>query len=251
MKQAITAISILGIALGASAAHADKKQYTLADLKALVGSKSYQEAVEHLGDISPSERTADWLTVATDAASGYISGLSNDHLVVKVLAIEEIDGKYPQVLKSPKYTKARGEIGLKAYEACFKVDYEMNECVQHAMKFIEGDPGNADLALKMSKLVRMNGNAYGALPFFKKALSGKATAAVCKDEDLKLAVVAGVGLPPDYDNAKIAKDIASGTCWEQLKKPIVDAVSADASGYTHDNGCALLKAKGATAKGCK
>jgi hypothetical protein len=248
MKQAIT---ILGIALAATSAYADKKSYTIADLKSLVGSKSYQEAVEHLGDISPSERNADWLAVAADAASGYIAGLSNDDLVKKVLSIEDIDAKYPQVLKSPKYTKARAEIGLKGYEACFKVDYEMNECVQHAMKFIDGDPGNADLALKMSKLVRLNGNAYGALPFFKKALAGKATAAVCKDEDLKLAVVAGVGLPPDYDNAKIAKDIASGTCWEQLKKPIVDAVSAESSGYTHDNGCALLKAKGSTAKGCK
>jgi hypothetical protein len=249
MKQAIT---IVGIAVLASSAYADKdKSYTLDDLKSLVSSKSYKEAVDHLGDIAPSQRNADWQTVATDAATGYVSGMTNDHLVQKVLGIEELDGKYPQLLKSPKYQKARADMGLKGYEACFKADDEMDVCVQHALKFVDGDPGNADLALRMSKLVRMNGNAYGALPFFKKALTVKATATVCKDKDLELAVVAGVGLPPDYDNFKIAKDIASSTCWEQLKKPIVDAVGAEASGYTHDNGCQILKAKGTTAKGCK
>jgi hypothetical protein len=236
MKQAI---AFVGVALLATSAHADKdKSYSLDDLKSLVSSKSYKEAVEHLGDIAPSQRNADWLAVATDAATGYVSGMTNDHLV-------------EQLMKSPKYQKARADIGLKGYEACFKASYDLDECIKHAMKFIEGDAGNADLALRMSKLVRMNGNAYNALPFFKKALSAKATATVCKDKDLEMAVVAGIGLPPDYDNFKIAKDIASATCWEQLKKPVVDAVGAESSGYTHDNGCTILKAKGTTAKGCK
>jgi hypothetical protein len=253
MKQLITLLAV--VVMVSSAARADDKKYTLADLKALVASKSYQEAVVHLGDISPSERSAAWLDIAAEAASGYLAGLSNDDLVTKVLSIEEIDGRYPQLLKSAKYTKVRADIGLKGYEACFAASYTLEECLQHAMKFIDADGGNADLAFRMSKLVRKSGNAYNAVPYFKKALAGKPSAAMCKDEDVKLAVVAGLGLPTDYDGAKGAREISVGACWDALKKPIIEAFIAEPSGYTHDNGCAVLKAKSALtadqAKTCK
>jgi len=253
MKQLIT---LLGVAVMlSSVARADEKKYTLADLKALVASKSYREAVIHLEDISPSERTAAWLEVATDAAAGYLAGLSNDDLVTKVLSIEEIDARHPQLLKSPKYTKVRAEIGLKGYEACFAQSYTLDECLQHAMKFIEADGGNVDLAFRMSKLVRKSGNAYNAVPYFKKALAGKPSAAMCKDEDVKLAVVAGLGLPGDYDGAKGSIAISTGACWDALKKPIMEAFTAEKSGYTHDNTCIVLKTKNALtpdqAKTCK
>ena len=254
MKHLIALLGIAGsLAAVAATAQADEKKYTMADLKSLVAAKSFKEAVQHLGDISPSERNADWLDVAATAGAGYIGGLSNDDLVVKVIAIEKLDGDFPQIIKSPKYTKVRGEIGLKAYEACFQNSYWIDECLQHALKFIDADTGNYDLALKMSKLVRRNANAYGAIPFFKKALGGKNDAAVCKDDDMKLAVVAALGLPPDYDNQKAAREIAGGACWGALQKPIVEAWGAEESGYLHDNGCELLKAKKAVPAGktCK
>jgi len=254
MKQLITLV-VVAVMLSSVARAGDDKKYSLADLKALVASKSYQEAVIHLADISPSERNAGWLEVATDAAAGYLGGLSNDDLVTKVLSIEEIDARHPQLLKSAKYTKVRAEIGLKGYEACFAQSYTLDECLQHAMKFLEGDSGNSDLAFKMSKLVRKSGNAYNAVPYFKRALAGKPSAAMCKDDDVKLAVIAGLGLPTDYDGAKGAREISVGGCWDALKKPIMEAFTAEKSGYTHDNTCTVLKAKSALtadqAKTCK
>jgi hypothetical protein len=227
-----------------SAALADKKPYTLADLKALVSAKSYKEAVEHLKDVAPADRNAEWQDIAATAAGGYIGGLKDDNLVTKVLEIEKLDQDHPAILTPPKYTKVRAEIGLKAYEACFKNSYWIDECLQHAMKFLEGDAGNTDLAFKMAKQVRRNANAYGAVPFFKRALAGKNAAAVCKDDDLKLAVIAGLGLPADYDNAADSRTIASGVCWDALKKPVLDAFNDESSGgYVKENACAVLKAK--------
>ena len=61
------------VALVPVVAHADKdKKYTLADLKALVDGKSFTEALEHLDDVSPSERKADWQDLAGRAAVGAV-----------------------------------------------------------------------------------------------------------------------------------------------------------------------------------
>lgn len=249
-------IALVGILAAATPVLAEKKPYSLADLKSLVSQKSFKEAVEHLGDVPPSERTADWQTVAADAAAGYIGGLSNDNLVTKVLEIEKVDGEYPTILKSPKYTKVRGEVGLKAYQGCFENSYWIDECLDHAYKFIDADAANTELAFKMGKLVRVNAKHWASLRYFQKALAGKDAKKYCADEDVKLAVLSGLALPASYDALPIAKDVAQGACWDNLKKPIVEAFNADSeNGYVRTNACGFLKTKKALsadqAKTCK
>ena len=246
----------LGIVATVTVAAADKKPYTLADLKTLVSQKSFKEAVGHLDDVAPSERNADWQTVAADAAAGYIGGLSNDNLVTKVVEIERLDGEYPTILKSTKYTKVRGEIGLKAYKGCFENEYWIDECLDHAYKFIDADTDNHELAFKMGKLVRLNAKHWASLRYFKNALRAKDTKSMCADEDVKLAVLSGLALPDSYDALPIAKELAQGACWNNLKKPIVDAFNEDSeNGYVRTNACSFLKAKKALsaeqAKTCK
>ena len=249
-------IVLVGVLTMSSLAVAETKPYTLADLKALVAQKSFKEAVDHLGDVAPAERNADWQTVAADAATGYIGGLSNDNLVTKVVEIERVDAAYPTILKSPKYTKVRAEIGLTAYKGCFENSYWIEECLDHAYKFIEADTDNTDLAYKMGKLVRRNAKHWASLRYFKKALAAKHTKAMCADEDIKLAVLSGLGLPTSYDALPLAKEVAQGVCWENLKKPILDAFKEDSeNGYIRTNACSFLKAKKALtadqAKSCK
>ena len=66
----VRSLVVVVIMVLASVAHADDKKYTLADLKALVGQSAFKEAFQHLGDISPSQRTAEWVDLAA-AASGW------------------------------------------------------------------------------------------------------------------------------------------------------------------------------------
>ena len=237
-------IAVVGVVAAASMAAAEKKPYSLADLKALVAQKSFKEAVAHLADVAPAERTAEWRTVAADAAAGYIASLSNDNLVTKVLEIEKIDAAYPAILKSAKYTKVRGEVGLDAYKRCFANNYWIDECLDHAYKFITADAGNTKLAFAMAKLVRLNAKHWAALRYFKVALAGKDAKTMCGDKDIKLAVLSGLALPDSYDALPIAKEIAGGACWTSLKKPIVAAFDEDSeNGYVRQNACGLLKAK--------
>ena len=241
MKHQLAFIAILAVT--ASAASADNKKYTLADLKALVSQKSFKEAVEHLQDVSPSERTGEWNTIAADAAGGMIASMSNDDLAAKVLTIEQVEKDFPGVLTSPKYRATREEVGMKAYTECFRQDYLTEECMKHALKFVDGDPTNTGLALKMGKLVRLNANHYVAVPYMKRAVANKANAAACKDDDLKLAVVAGLGLPEEYEGAVDSRALASGPCWDALRKPIVDEFDKEASGYFIKNSCMFLAGK--------
>jgi len=249
MKQ-LSTILVAALSIGlASSAIADKKPYTLADLKTLVSQKSYKEAVEHLTDVAPSERNADWLAVATDAAAGYISKLDNDDLVRQVLEIERVDTDIPALLKSPKYTKARAKIGLKAFEACFGYPYAHQECFEHGLKFVDADPDNAELALKMAKLVRRNTSPHaGAAGYFKRALAaaGKNADRVCKDPDLKLVVVSGFNLPDHYEDAGTIREIVIKTCWPEFKKTVHDELKAHGeTSYERRNTCTILKDRNA------
>lgn len=246
MKLTLTLAAVLGLSV---VAHADddSKKYTLADLKSLVGQKAYKEAFVHLGDISPSQRNADWLDVG-GAAAGGVLGLvpADDGSTIEM--IDQIDRDYPQLLKSPKYSKPRAELGYKGLKGCFDQtggywgSYGLENCVKIGLRFVDNAPDDRATALKIAKLARRNMTAYYAVPFFKRALGAKDNKAACKDEDMKLAVLAGLGLPPDYDNAKEAKTIASGACWAELKGPMVKALEGE-TGYLRDNLCELLTSK--------
>jgi hypothetical protein len=236
-------VSMVGI-LAASTALADskdskdsKKAYTLGDLKALVAQKAYEEAVEHLGDLVPSERTAEWLDVAATAAAGFVAQLPAEQIVY---GIEAVERAYPQVLTSAKYTKQRGELGLRGYARL--LDRAGGGGLEQAMRFLDGEPANAGLALGMGKVVvRAFSSKYAAAPFFGRAVAGKAPGA-CKDEDLKTALVSALGLPSDYDGAAAARAIADA-CWSEQKKTILDEAAKADSGYVLANTCEILKAK--------
>lgn len=244
MKQLVLVCSILAMT---STAIADKKPYTLADLKTLVTQKSYKEATEHLTDIAPSERNAEWLAIAADAAAGYIAALNNDDLVKKILEIERIDSEFPLLLKSPKYSKARMDIGLKGFDACFNHPYLHKECFEHGIKFVDADAPNGELALRMAKLVRRNTTpAAGAAGFFKRALdsAGKNLDSVCRDEDLKKVVTTGFNVPDHYEDAKIVRQIAGGACWNQLRKTVLaEFTAASETSYERRNTCEILKSQ--------
>jgi len=223
-----------------SVAHADDKKHTLADLKALVSQNAFKEALQHLGDIPPAQRNADWVDVAATASGGFLGTVSaSDAFGI----IDQIDREYPQILKSAKYTGPRGELGTKGLASCLQDTDGSPECVAIGLRFVDNSGGDRALALKVAKVVRVGTGSATAVPFFKRAFGGKDNAAVCKDEDLKIAVVAGLGLPPDEANATESK-VIMGTCWDSLKDAVVAAFDSDSGGgNVHRNTCDTLKAK--------
>ena len=227
-----------GILAFATVATAEDKKYTLADLKALVGDKHYTEALQHMTDIAPTERKAEWNELLGTAATGFAQG-GKDAIekLRNMLAVEE---QFPSVVKHAKYAAVRTEWGPKGFATCFDRSYDVSECKTFAIKFIDDDASNGKLALAMAKVARKGMNAYGATPLFKRAVTAS-KAAACKDADLSLSVIAALGLPSDYDDYADGKTVAE-ICFAELKPAIVKEL-ADASGYYKDNACALLTAK--------
>jgi hypothetical protein len=228
------------VALVPVVAHADKdKKYTLADLKALVDGKSYTEALEHLDDISPSERKADWEDLAGRAAVGAV-----DHArepLQKLQLMIGIEEKFPSIVKHSKYNTVRTEVGPKGFAACFDASYDPGECRNFAIKFVDDDAANGKLALAMAKVARKGMFAYNSVPLFKRAVAANKGTATCKDEDLKLATVAALGLPGDDEQQVDGRGLAN-SCWGDLRAPIIAALKEDDSGYTKTNVCEVLKA---------
>lgn len=251
---ALAAVGLVSSVVTARPAHADDKSYSMADLKALVEQKSYAEAVAHLADVAPSERKDEWTTVALDAAGGLLASFTGDDTVAAVGAIAELDTRFPALMKNPTYAKQRSKVGLAAYKACFdgadtgyygyygheRRGTTLDDCFTSATKFVDATPDNAELALAMAKLMRPAAFAYASAPMFKRAVSaaGKNAAAVCKDDDLELSIVAALGLPADYEQAIAARTTAE-RCFDALKKPMVAAFEEGGS-YFHENACPLL-----------
>jgi hypothetical protein len=158
--------------------------------------------------------------------------------------------RYPHLLRSSAFMTKRGEAGKIASERCLRDSYVGQHCIDMMKDFLKTSNTGADVGFAFGKITRRNQNHYVAVPFFKWALDQKRTApgrddaGMCTDEDLKLAVVSGLGLPPDYENAKAARDIAEKACFDALKAEIQKELVANEGGYYRDNACAVLKAKG-------
>jgi hypothetical protein len=224
------------------------EKYSLADLQALEKKEQYPELLGHIEDVPPASRGASWDALLTRVATSYVAGLAEEADTYAAfggfMQTEHLVERYPQLRKSGDFMRRRGEVGQKMFTKCFQLTYSGEECVSMALQFVRVAGTDAKEKLAVAKVVSRNQNKYNAVPFFRVALTGEDRSA-CKDDDLAATMTAGLGLPPDYDNAKEARDIAQNVCFAELEKPIVEELTTgDGSGYFRDNACSVLREKG-------
>jgi hypothetical protein len=124
---------------------------------------------------------------------------------------------------------------LADYELCQKKDYSGDWCHDAMKRWVKANPADA---FEAGKLTRQKMNSHSALPFFAQAFAaGKGK---CADDDVKLAIIGGLGLPPDSELVPQARKLAE-ICLPELKE---DLMKAGADSYQFKNSCSLLKAKG-------
>lgn len=225
------------------------RKHSLADLQALEKSEQWEELLSHVEDIAPASRGTSWDAMLTRAATAYVGTLvgANDISAAfgGFMMTEHLVGRYPQLRKSKGFMDKRAEVGEKMFPKCFELSYSGEECVGMALDFVKVAGTDAKAKLAIAKIVSRNQNRYVAMPFFGAALAGSDNSA-CKDADFVLTTTAALGLPPEYDNAKAAREIAADVCFAELEKPIVDELTgSDGGGYYKDNACAVLRKKGA------
>jgi hypothetical protein len=226
---------------------ADRK-YSLADLQALEKKEQYEELLQHVEDVPPASRSSAWDALLTRTASAYVATLAEADDAFAAfggfMMTEHLVGRYPQLRKSKEFMRKRGDVGQKMFGKCFQLSYSGEECVGMALDFVKVAGTDAKEKLAVAKIVSNNQNKYVAVPFFKAALQGEDRSA-CKDADLAATTTAALALPPDYDNAKGARDIAENVCFAELERSIIaELTKGDGSSYFRDNACAVLRQKG-------
>lgn len=232
--------------LASSSSRKSKGSYSIADLQALEKKSSWEELLLHAEDVAPAQRNAAWEKLVTQAATGYMQQLSGDTTAYEgIFTSQALVTRYPHLQKAQGFMAKREEAGKKAADRCLQDAYRGQHCIDLMTDFLKTPGTSPEAGFAFGKITRLRQNHYVAVPFFRWALDQKKDAAMCGDEDLKLAVVAGLGLPPDYENAAGARHIAATSCWEQMRPLVEKELTGEPSGYNRDNMCAVLKAKGA------
>jgi hypothetical protein len=231
----------------ASSKKARDNPFSMADLKALEAKGQWRELVQHLDDVPPAKRDAAWDALLAKAAPEFMaqSAKEKDAFEGFYMASHLVD-KYPQLTKNKPFMDKRLEVSKTAFKECFAQSYRGARCLKAAQEFVATGENNPDSSFAIGKVVRLGQNANVAIPFFQKGLEGrKAGDAACTDEDLKLSVMSALALPPDYDNAKVGRTVATGVCFETLRPAIEGEFKSSSAGYYPENACSVLKAKNA------
>ena len=214
----------------------------IADLDALAATRSWHELHDHLADISPTSRDAHWNGLVEQAALGELLPLTapGGSAVERLTTIERYYPKFPSLADSSRFLELRTTIGLEAFARCLDATNGGKACRDDLERFVHVAPASAELARGAAYLIGTKFNRQAASLFLMPGLDAPGGEALCSDSELESYVIAGLGLPPDYREAKAARTVAE-RCWESLKAAIVANVARETpASYYLKNTCSSL-----------
>jgi hypothetical protein len=239
------------LAVATAAAADEGKRHTLTDLQALAAQSSWKELIEHLGDVQPAERGDPWLRLAEQAGvEAFDASVARDQPALSIqLGISLLD-QYPQLKTSHPFMGKRAEVGLSALARCFDSRGQSELCGRLLTIFAAQDPDNLDLSFKAGKMASRHLKRWYTVSFFRRALAHPSTSRSCGDEDLRLAVLSGLGQKdaPEFKTAvEDARVVLRDECWAELKGPALEGFHEGSPAF-QKNTCDILKAKQALGK---
>jgi hypothetical protein len=236
----------------AEAVPAPSADPVIAELDALAAAKSWSELRDHLTTVRPTARDAHWAALAEQAAIGELTPLATSGRPFddRLAALEHYAKTFQILNDNPKFLALRASIGLSAFGDCLEQSYGtvLNDCRRELDGFVRTTPksvgtARADLARDAARLVGRKLNRSAAAPFFAIAIEAPAetNAAACTDPDLTDAVIAALGRPPDWDEAKAAASLTEA-CWSTLGTAVVAQVARETgdNSYYLGNACPIL-----------
>jgi hypothetical protein len=151
--------------------------------------------------------------------------------------------------------------GIQAKEAIFKTlsdfdkcvketTYSPDECLSALQTYAKKNPKES---FAIGKSARLQLKHWTALSFFEEGLGKAPTAAQCKDEDVALAVISGLGLPKDNAANAFAKRIFAGTCFSEIRQAVEKELASPgaSAGYLANNACPIFLTKGIKVESCE
>ena len=233
----------------AEAVPAPSADSVVAELDALAAARSWSELRGHLTTVKPTARDAHWASLAEQAAIGELTPLATSARPFdeRLAALEHYATTFQVLTDNPKFLALRASIGLSAFGDCLDQGMALAECRRGLDDFVRTTTksvgtARADLARDAARLIGRKLNRAAAAPFFAIAIESPSDtdAAVCTDPDLSEAVIAALGRPPDWNEAKAAGTLTEA-CWKTLGDAVVAQVARETGdSYYLGNTCPIL-----------
>ena len=175
--------------------------YEMADLKALDKDQSYRELVDHLLDILPSKRDAEWKAIAERACVAVIdpNEVKDAASAQKVLdRMDELMKKFGWLNQSKTFLSRRADVGLKAMGWTYSNSRHSSSedpWLDNLKAFVAADQQTADLPLRALKLLKPGGTL----------------ATFCCSHHIDAVLFQNVILDAAYDARKLLRKIATYT----------------------------------------
>ena len=234
--------------------------YEMKDLEALEKQESWQEALDHLGDIAPSRRDKTWERIAEKSAIGVMGAIDpskepqargyGSHLAPPraLVFADDFAAKYPAFKKSKAFMAARADAALKGFKYTFNASSHNSSddpWLEQVKAFQKTDTTSPDVPLRIGKLISGRLVGYVAIPFYKTALASNG--GLCKDADVKAAIVSAITSNVWMDDAKPMAD----KCWGDVKGAIETEVKKEDADETRKHACPVLAAHKVALAECK
>ena len=219
-------------------------RYTLADLRALAQQSAWRELVDHIEDVPPSARDAEWSAIVERAALGVLADRSQRGAADAIIAAHALLARYPALTASKDFMTRRAAIGHEVFARCFDESYEAERCAAEIAPFALASPMDHELAFRLAKLVPARVHGWYAVLAFAIAIDKRGDAR-CADADVKRAVISGLGLSKNGHEAVVAQSVAlaSNVCSAELRSAVRDGMDGVARDYLV-NTCPFMKNAG-------
>jgi hypothetical protein len=201
--------------------------------------------MNHLEDIAPSKRDANWSGLAERACSSYLGSIKLDEQSGEqaILLADRILQRYPALKQSKVFMAKRAAVGLDAFGwtySHYRHASGDDEWIDKMKEFVKSDAQTPDIAQRAAKKVQKYLVAYCAWPFWKMAIDRGAN--VCKDPDFQKSIMAA--LDGALWKAETG-DVAQNKCWGDLKTQVMAEFDKEKADKFRKTVCELPKVKSA------
>lgn len=205
MKKTLLSFFIVSVSF---AAVCEETRYTMDDLKALSGSRNWNELLVHAEDIRPSQRNSEWEDLVQKAALGafnqyVVSGAKDDAIGFG----QQLILSYPFLSQSKTFTEQFSKELVPVAQPC--IQYAIEGCLENYGRLLGTLAPSAAVSFEEGTKVFQNVSKSLAVPFFAAAV--KQSNNYCAEEKLANALLHTLDRPNNA-NFGLAKEVATKEC---------------------------------------
>lgn len=242
----------------------NKTLYTLKDLSVLEQEKNFEEFLEHVNDIRPSERQKLWKDMYQNMAMEMVDyKLKTRDFSMKTYKHIETIGRSNALANDEFFQLKRALYAKKFFSECYlqasgkKTEERKSDikiCDTELSSFWYFSKKDPDIGLELAKLVERYPSTVKTWPFYQRAINDKIANLYCEKPDIQRAVINKLteeSFQRDFDDnyKNLIERLVPEKCFVKLVAPLRLALKSSlTNGLEKEMAMNLLSAKGLLSK---